>query len=154
MTELSVDGERDFFGNYAFRLNYSGYFESLNRSFVLQLGNNYVTYGRNDDARHIHVYDAVNKRAGLDGIFVVATNLDWNVSNDFYFFLFERPDVNGLVRNPSMNRLYGAIIEREGEVIRDYLPVRVGQVGYLYDRISGQLFGNVGSGEFILGPDV
>lgn len=33
------------------------------------------------------------------------------------------------------------------------IPVRKGQVGYLYDRISGQLFGNVGTGSFVLGSD-
>lgn len=38
-------------------------------------------------------------------------------------------------------------------VVRDYIPVRVGQVGYLYDKVSGQLFGNSGTGSFILGPD-
>ena len=42
----------------------------------------------------------------------------------------------------------------DGVVVRDYIPVRVGQVGYMYDRVSGQLFGNAGTGEFILGPDV
>ena len=35
----------------------------------------------------------------------------------------------------------------------DIIPVRVGDVGYLYDRVSGQLFGNSGTGEFIVGPD-
>lgn len=33
------------------------------------------------------------------------------------------------------------------------IPVRVGTVGYLYDKVSGQLFGNSGTGDFILGPD-
>lgn len=41
-----------------------------------------------------------------------------------------------------------------GVLVRDYIPVRVGQVGYLYDRVSGQLFGNAGTGAFVLGPDV
>lgn len=36
----------------------------------------------------------------------------------------------------------------------DLIPVRVGQVGYLYDRVSGELFGNAGTGSFTLGPDV
>ena len=36
----------------------------------------------------------------------------------------------------------------------DLLPVRVGQTGFMYDKISGQLFGNSGSGNFILGNDV
>ena len=35
----------------------------------------------------------------------------------------------------------------------DLIPVRVGQVGYMYDKVSGQLFGNVGTGDFGLGPD-
>ena len=39
-------------------------------------------------------------------------------------------------------------------VVFDAIPVRVGTVGYLYDRVSGQLFGNQGTGAFVLGPDV
>lgn len=39
-------------------------------------------------------------------------------------------------------------------LVRDFIPVRVGTVGYMYDRVSGQLFGNAGTGNFILGPDV
>ena len=37
---------------------------------------------------------------------------------------------------------------------RDFIPVRVGQVGYMYDKVSGQLFGNAGTGSFILGNDI
>lgn len=37
--------------------------------------------------------------------------------------------------------------------IRDFIPVRVGNVGYMYDKVSGQLFGNQGTGQFIIGPD-
>lgn len=39
-------------------------------------------------------------------------------------------------------------------LIMDLIPVRVGQVGYMYDKVSGRLFGNKGTGEFILGPDI
>ena len=35
----------------------------------------------------------------------------------------------------------------------DCIPVRVGDIGYLYDRVSGELFGNSGTGAFIVGPD-
>lgn len=34
------------------------------------------------------------------------------------------------------------------------IPVRIGQVGYMYDKVSGQLFSNAGTGNFTLGPDV
>ena len=45
-----------------------------------------------------------------------------------------------------------------GISIRDFIPVRftnsLGQTeGAMYDRVSGQLFGNSGTGEFIIGPD-
>lgn len=44
-------------------------------------------------------------------------------------------------------------------LIRDYIPVRftneLGQSeGAMYDKVSGQLFRNQGSGEFVMGPDV
>ena len=44
-------------------------------------------------------------------------------------------------------------IYENGVIVRDFIPVRVGDVGYLYDRVSGQLFGNAGTGAFIIGPD-
>lgn len=36
----------------------------------------------------------------------------------------------------------------------DLIAVRIGSVGYLYDRNSGRYFPNKGTGAFILGPDV
>jgi len=39
-------------------------------------------------------------------------------------------------------------------LVRDLIPVRVGQVGYMYDRVSKSLFGNAGSGNFKLGKDI
>jgi hypothetical protein len=48
-------------------------------------------------------------------------------------------------------------ISQSGALVRDYIPVRVGSgssaVGYLFDRASGQLFGNAGTGSFTVGPD-
>ena len=42
----------------------------------------------------------------------------------------------------------------EGSVlVRDMIPVRVGTTGYMYDKVTKQLFGNQGTGDFILGPD-
>lgn len=50
-------------------------------------------------------------------------------------------------------RIYYFKLMRYSTPIFDAIPVRVGQVGYLYDRVSNQLFGNAGTGDFILGPD-
>lgn len=57
-------------------------------------------------------------------------------------------------RNGSV-RLYSIKIYGIGNVkILDLIPVRVGTVGYMYDRVSGRLFGNQGTGEFVLGSDI
>ena len=50
-------------------------------------------------------------------------------------------------------RVYRAQISSGASLVRDYIPVRVGAVGYMYDRVSSALFGNAGTGAFIIGPD-
>ena len=50
-------------------------------------------------------------------------------------------------------RIYSAYVSN-GTNVADFIPVRVGSVGYMYDRVSGKLFGNAGTGDFVLGPDV
>ena len=54
---------------------------------------------------------------------------------------------------PFAGRIYSAKMVSNGVSIFDFIPVRVGDVGYMYDRVSGQLFGNQGTGAFIIGPD-
>lgn len=70
-------------------------------------------------------------------------------------FLFAR-NFDGTASNFHEFRLYSADIYSYSNdyKIMDLIPVRVGQTGYLYDKVSGQLFGNAGTGSFILGPDV
>ena len=42
---------------------------------------------------------------------------------------------------------------RNGEKVADIIAVRKDGVGYMYDRVSGQLFSNQGTGAFIISPD-
>lgn len=51
------------------------------------------------------------------------------------------------------DRIYAAKLYDSNTLVRDFIPVRVGSVGYLYDRVTQQLFGNAGTGAFVLGPD-
>lgn len=51
-------------------------------------------------------------------------------------------------------RIYGAKVWDNNILVRDLIPVRRGNVGYMYDRVSGNLFGNAGTGNFIIGPDI
>ena len=56
--------------------------------------------------------------------------------------------------NPLVGRISEFKISKGSDIEMDFIPVRVGQVGYMYDKISGKLFGNAGTGSFVLGPDV
>lgn len=54
-------------------------------------------------------------------------------------------------------RIYGATFSLGGKLVRDLVPVRREEngvsVGYLCDRLTGQLYGNRGTGTFVIGPD-
>lgn len=66
-------------------------------------------------------------------------------------YLLIRPSAS----NTGINaRLYSCTIKEDNTLLRDFIPVRKDGVGYLYDKVSGELFGNAGTGDFILGPDV
>lgn len=59
---------------------------------------------------------------------------------------------------PSNARVYRFRIEDWTDtnnkiVLFDAFPVRVGTIGYMYDKVSKSLLGNAGTGDFILGND-
>ena len=49
--------------------------------------------------------------------------------------------------------MFGEMKVYNPNLVIDFIPVRIGTTGYMYDKVSGQLFGNAGTGNFILGPD-
>lgn len=55
-------------------------------------------------------------------------------------------------RNP-VQKQAGRIYYAKFDNVREFIPVRKDGVGYFYDKVSGKLFGNKGTGAFILGPD-
>ena len=60
---------------------------------------------------------------------------------------------SSVIQNASTIIVSACQIWQGTTLVRSFVPVRVGQVGYLFDRVSGQLFGNAGTGDFVLGPD-
>lgn len=55
---------------------------------------------------------------------------------------------------PISTRIYYFRVSDNGSLVLDLIPVRCGTTGYMYDRVSGTLFGNAGTGDFIVGADV
>lgn len=71
--------------------------------------------------------------------------------------MFNGYDDAGLTDRFMVGKFFGAQIGLNSVLVRDFIPVRVGSgssaVGYMYDRVSGELFGNAGIGAFVIGPD-
>ena len=59
--------------------------------------------------------------------------------------------VNGGTKSLRVNQL--SLFDKNSILVADFIPVRKGNIGYMYDRVSGQLFGNAGTGAFVIGPD-
>lgn len=51
-------------------------------------------------------------------------------------------------------KLYECTITQGSNIIRHFVPVRVGSVGYMYDEINGVLYGNNSTGSFTYGNDI
>ena len=58
------------------------------------------------------------------------------------------------IRKGVSGNLYACKIWKNNAVARNFIPVRKDGIGYLYDKESGKLFGNSGTGNFVIGPDV
>ena len=73
---------------------------------------------------------------------------------EMYLFVWNKgDDTPGTIAGSSL-KIKSCKIYQGQSLVRNYIPVRIGTVGYLYDRVSRELFGNAASsGAFVLGPD-
>lgn len=49
--------------------------------------------------------------------------------------------------------IYSCQIYDDGVLVRDYIPVRIGTEGCLYDKVEKKIYKNAGTGAFALGAD-
>ena len=111
-----------------------------------------IVCNSSDKVEHLF-FDGVEVLSGTVG------NISYLSSNTLPFFLFAR-NGNGTAGNKAISRIksfryneYTDSSHTNTTLQSDFIPVRVGTTGYMYDRVSGQLFGNDGTGDFIVGPD-
>lgn len=90
-------------------------------------------------------WNVIGKQASIN-----QTKGEANTKNIFLFeYVHNRPEP----RNIGC-RIYSFKVNDNGTILCNLFPVRIGQVGYMYDTVSGKLFGNIGTGNFVLGPDL
>ena len=88
---------------------------------------------------------------------VQQTNVNYTTpfNNDNLTYYLFAINTNGTVSNYNSSVKVRRCKIRNGDtVLVDLIPVRVGQVGQMYDQISKRLFGNSGTGNFVFGNDV
>lgn len=78
----------------------------------------------------------------------------YHTYNEYIIALFAMGMSSSAVGYYSSAAVYSAQLIINNTLVRDFIPVRKNGVGYLYDKVSGTLFGNSGTGNFTLGPDV
>lgn len=119
----------------------------------------YAYFGQLDTSfgRTTTLYDTKYKFSLGDGKFIidgtiVGTREYTDDTLDGSLVLFARKQ-NNIINDYLVGKMYSFSVTRNFVKILDYIPVRVGTVGYMYDRVSGRLFGNEGTGDFVIGPD-
>lgn len=96
-------------------------------------------------------------KTNKDGLFVNGQKIDRTTTNSFTtsgnLYLMCANGVDASI-SKLIGKVYYCKIWNNDTLVRDFIPVRVGTVGYMYDKVSRQLFGNSGTGDFILGQDI
>lgn len=108
-----------------------------------------VTYS-GDSNRH-----SFKQEAGvlyIDGTQVATTTATVTESGGA-LYLFASNYTDGSMTSPASGRLYSAEYwDVDGNLVLKLVPVKKNGVGYMFDKVSGQFFGNAGTGAFGLGP--
>lgn len=119
--------------------------------------NAYLSFDFKKDKEYKVVQKVINSTAivNIDGVEYSKsiTNRNRIFSNSFYIFGTIRDRSTGLVYGYGCSRIKHCEVYSNQVKVAEMIPVRKDGVGYMYDRVSGQLFGNAGTGEFIIGPD-
>ena len=92
----------------------------------------------------------------LDDTFVgKAPQIDISFTSGYYYYIFRRNGNAPGVTNPAMRlKSFTITSNTTGDVLFDGYPVRVGNIGYFYDSAYGKMIANIGTGSFVLGPDI
>lgn len=121
---------------------------SKNTASYLQTGNRYIL----SNETNTNILNVTNVSTNTVTTFTV-TNSTWTSDLDFYILTMNNNgnDVNKM----NGGKLYSYKIYSSNELVRDCIPVRKDGEGYMFDKVSGKLFGNANeTGKFTYGPDV
>lgn len=112
-------------------------------------GNEYYQLGLPDT--NIHVIKQEKNLLYFDGSLVYT----FNTATFTQSFNAPLGNFNYTNYNPASAKYYRSKWWDNGTLVRSFIPVRdENNVGYMFDEVTGQLFGNAGSGSFGIGNDL
>ena len=119
--------------------------------------NNYPNSGIDTSRTVIYRDGSTAKMTKIGGTYNGSRQLNSTFTCPSEIVLFGRM-LNGEVGGLSDATIYSVQFGEGGELVRDFIPVRFTNEngvseGVLYDRVSGKLFRNAGTGAFAIGPD-
>ena len=79
------------------------------------------------------------------------TGNKYGTPRNFILFLDHRSNTSAIAYGVRIQKIQ---IYINNQLVSDLIPVRLENTGYMCDKISGQLFSNSGTGDFILGPEI
>lgn len=127
-------------------------------SMVVRRGGSGVTMDGGYIGTDVHEYEISGGKLYFDGTEesgnVFVSGLDTSVT--VALFATHRTAGYG---NLMTGRIYGCMLSSSGKVLRSLVPVRFTNElgvseGAMFDRVTRRLFRNVGTGSFVVGPDV
>lgn len=134
---------------YRLLLNSSTQFLNSHNTLSNETGNGYF----NCDINNIHKLFISKNSFILDNISIPRTGVAKGETNTSNIALFNRSVMEPISRNIDL-KVYAFTVLKEGVKLLNFIPVVVDGVGYMYDTVSKKLFGNVGTGNFVIGPEI
>lgn len=149
--ELAVAHNFAVFG--VFGINNKSYyiFQNASGNWEVGMGAYASTSKACDTNEHVFLFN--NFTISCDGTTIATINS--NTFTTLYpLLLFNMYSNSGGLYSAKPKKVFYCKMWNNGTLVRDLIPVRKDGVGYMYDKVSGELLGNNGTGSFTYGNDV
>lgn len=130
-------------------------------------GTNQTNSSSSVDSNKHTVFITANSSTGKEQLYIDETYktqgalTSTGISSNTYPYYIGARNRGSSIDNPCSAKFYSINYKKFSDAAHSTLvqewnliPVRVGQVGYMYDTVGEQLLGNSGSGSFTLGNDI
>ena len=138
------------------------YYKRMSMHTMANVFNNEANVSYTEGGDYVVIYtskdDSTTKQEGItcNGVFAASPKNSIMDFNDLNLFLFIM-NTNGVADftyqyNGIRLRLGNVKIWRSNVLVRDFIPVVKGGIGYMFDKVEKKLYGNLGEGQFGIGP--